>query len=174
MLHNSNYISSIIIANYSGWWQSWGAAPQLTKTLSHKLFEMVGTAWILDLLNISDHFAFWTRPLSSLENDVQIFFRYNVKYKAFSLRKKLLAITWTEGPLDLRLTFLRCIFDALFGDTPLDHIFSHMPICPYAHYGHIWGIWAYGHMGICEKYGQVGYPLREHQKCNSETLTSGL
>ena len=24
----------------------------------HKLFEMVGTAWILDLLNISDHFAF--------------------------------------------------------------------------------------------------------------------
>ena len=28
-----------------------------TKTLSHKLFEMVGSAWILDLLNISDHFA---------------------------------------------------------------------------------------------------------------------
>ena len=25
---------------------------------SHKLFEMVETAWILDLLNISDHFAF--------------------------------------------------------------------------------------------------------------------
>ena len=24
----------------------------------HKLFEMVGSAWILDLLNISDHFAF--------------------------------------------------------------------------------------------------------------------
>ena len=30
-----------------------------------------------------------------------------------------------------------------------------------------------GHMGICEKYGQVGYPRKEHQKCNSETLTSG-
>ena len=28
-------------------------------------------------------------------------------------------------------------------------------------------------MGICEKYGQVGYPLKKHQKCNSETLTSG-
>ena len=27
-------------------------------------------------------------------------------------------------------------------------------------------IWAYGHMGICEKNGQVGYPLRKHQKCN--------
>ena len=37
-----------------------------------------------------------------------------------------------EGPTDLRLTFLSCIFDGLFGDTPLDHIFSHMPICPYA------------------------------------------
>ena len=34
--------------------------------------------------------------------------------------------------MDLRSTFLSCIFDALFGDTPLDHIFSHMPICPYA------------------------------------------
>ena len=33
--------------------------------LGRKLFEKDGTAWILDLLNISDHFAFWTRPLSS-------------------------------------------------------------------------------------------------------------
>ena len=31
----------------------------------------------------------------------------------------------------------------------------------------------YGHIGTCEKNGQVGYPLRKHQKCNSETLTSG-
>ena len=37
----------------------------------------------------------------------------------------------------------------------------------YAHNGHM-GIWAY-----VKKYGQVGYPLRKHQKCNSETLTSG-
>ena len=56
--------------------------------------------------------------------------------------------------MDLRSTFLSCIFDALFGDTPLDHIFSHMPICPNAHFGHIWpnmpimGIWAY-----VKKYG---------------------
>ena len=37
----------------------------------------------------------------------------------------------------------------------------------YAHNGHM-GIWAY-----VKKYGQVGYPRKEHQKCNSETLTSG-
>ena len=30
--------------------------------------------------------------------------------------------------MDLRSTFLSSIFDAFLGDTPLDHIFSHMPI----------------------------------------------
>ena len=104
----------------------------------HKLFEMVGSAWILDLLNISDHFAFWTRPLSSLENDVQIFFSLQCKIQGIFLAKKVVGHNfWTEGPTDLRSTFLSCIFDAFLGDTPLDHIFSHMPICPYAHYGHI-------------------------------------
>ena len=37
---------------------------------------------------------------------------------------------WTGDPTDLRLTFLSCIFDGLFGDTPLDHIFSHMGQIP--------------------------------------------
>ena len=105
---------------------------------------MVGTAWILDLLNISDHFAFWTRPLSSLENDIQIFFSLQCKIQGIFLAKKVVGHNfWTEGPTDLRSTFLSCIFDAFLGDTPLDHIFSHMPICPYAHYGHIWPIWPY-------------------------------
>ena len=49
-------------------------------------------------------------------------------------------------------------------DTPLDHIFSHMPICPYAHYGHIWGIWAYGHMGICEKIWSSGVSPKRASK----------
>ena len=42
-------------------------------------------------------------------------------------------------------TSLSYIFDALFGDTPLGHIFFR--ICPYAHmpkYAHM-PIWAYGH-----------------------------
>ena len=37
---------------------------------------------------------------------------------------------------DLGTMSLSCIFDALFGDTPLGHIFfayAHMPIFPYAH-----------------------------------------
>ena len=66
--------------------------------------------------------------------------------------------------MDLRSTFLSCIFDALFGDTPLDHIFSHMPISPYAHYGHIWGIWAYGHMGISEKIWSSGVSPKRASK----------
>ena len=124
---------------------------------------MVGTAWILDLLNISDHFAFWTRPLSSLENDVQIFFRYNVKYKAFSLRKKLLAITferrvlWTWGQR-FWVAFLM-LFSGIPHLTIFFHIcpYAHMPICPkYAHNGHN------GHMGICEKIWTNGVsPKRE-------------
>ena len=35
-------------------------------------------------------------------------------------------------------------------------------ICPYGH------IWTY-----VKKYGQVRYPQKKHQKCNSETLTTG-
>ena len=31
---------------------------ETTSHFRHKLFEMVGRAWILDLLNISNHFAF--------------------------------------------------------------------------------------------------------------------
>ena len=46
------------------------------------------------------------------------------------------------------------IFNALLGDTP--------------YFGQIW---AYRHMR--KKYGQVRYSLEEHQKCSSETLTSG-
>ena len=38
-----------------------------------------------------------------------------------------------ECPTDLRSTSLSCIFDALFGNTLFGHIFSHMPISPYAH-----------------------------------------
>ena len=39
-----------------------------------------------------------------------------------------------------------------------------MPICPYAHYGHIWGIWAYGHMGICEKIWSSGVSPKRPSK----------
>ena len=109
----------------------------------HKLFEMVGTAWILDLLNISDHFAFWTRPLSSLEIDILIFFRYNVKYKAFSLRKKLLAITFERRVLRTWGQHPWATFFMLFSGIPHLAIFFH--ICSYAH------------MPICPKYAHNGY-----------------
>ena len=112
----------------------------------HKLFEMVGRAWIIDLHNISEHFAFWARSLTSLENVFLIFLALQCKIQGIFLAKKVVGHNfWTEGPTDLRSTFLSCIFDAFLGDTPLDHIFH---ICPYAHMPimPIMGIWAYGHM----------------------------
>ena len=42
-----------------------------------------------------------------------------------------------------------------------------LTLAQYAHNGHM-GIWAY-----VKKYGQVGYPRKEHQKCSSGMLTSG-
>ena len=81
----------------------------------------------------------WARPETWLEIVSLIFLALQCKIQGIFFAKKVVGHNfWTEGPTDLRLTFLSCIFDALFGDTPLDHIFSHMPICPYAHYGHIW------------------------------------
>ena len=40
-----------------------------------------------------------------------------------------------EGPTDLRSTSLSYIFDALFGDTSLDHIFFTYALMPIAHMG---------------------------------------
>ena len=75
----------------------------------------------------------WARPETWLENTLLIFFSAPCKIQGIFFAKKVVGHNfWTEGPTDLRLTFLSCIFDGLFGDTPLDHIFSHMPICPYA------------------------------------------
>ena len=53
-------------------------------------------------------------------------------------------------------------FIALYRDTSLAHIFLHMA----------YGIWhmAYGHRTIYDKYGQVGYPLKEQYKCSSAVL----
>ena len=76
----------------------------------------------------------WARPETWLEIMSLIFLATPCKIQGIFFAKKVVGHNfWTEGPTDLRLTFLSCIFDGLFGDTPLDHIFSHMPICPYAH-----------------------------------------
>ena len=128
---------------------------------------MVGMAWIIDLHNISEHFAFWARSLSGLENVFLIFLALQCKIQGIFLAKKVVGHNfWTEGPTDLRWTSLSYIFDALFGDTPLGHIFFR--ICPY---GHIWAylgifghIWAYGHMGICEKIWPSGVSPKRASK----------
>ena len=73
----------------------------------------------------------WARPETWLENTLLIFFSAPCKIQGIFFAKKVVGHNfWTEGPTDLRLTFLSCIFDGRFGDTPLDHIFH---ICPYAH-----------------------------------------
>ena len=81
----------------------------------------------------------WARPETWLEIMSLIFFSAPCKIQGIFFAKKVVGHNfWTEGPTDLRLTFLSCIFDGLFGDTPLDHIFSHMPICP--KYGSFWAV----------------------------------
>ena len=47
---------------------------------------------------------------------------------------------WLECSTDLNSTFLNCIFNALFRDIPLGHVFS---LCPYAHIWPNMGVWPY-------------------------------
>ena len=61
----------------------------------------------------------------------KFFFRYNVKYKAFSLRKKLLAITFERRVLWTWGQRFWVAFLMLFSGIPHLTIFFH--ICPYAH-----------------------------------------
>ena len=81
----------------------------------------------------------WARPETWLEIVLLIFLALQCKIQGIFFAKKVVGHNfWTEGPTDLRSTSLSSIFDAFLGDTPLDHIFSHMPICPYAHMPQIW------------------------------------
>ena len=104
----------------------WGLMPI---RLCHKLFEMVGRAWILFLHNILDHFAFWARSLTCLEIVFLIFFsviRQNTRH--FFPKKVFGHNFWLECPTDLRTTSLSCIFDALFEDTPYFFAYARIPI----------------------------------------------
>ena len=84
------------------------------------------------------------------------------------MRKKLLAITFERRVLRTWDQHPWATFLVLFSGIPhLAIFFSHMPICPYAHmpkYAHIWGIWAYGHMGICEKIWSSGVSPKRPSK----------
>ena len=57
--------------------------------------------------------------------------------------------------------------------TTVGHILNVMniPLNQIAEYPDIWLIWLFGYLAVRDKYGQVGYPLKEHDKCNSEALT---
>ena len=69
---------------------------------------------------------------------------------------------WLEWPTDVRSTPLSYIFNALFRDTPLDHVFCAQPNSQIAKYPNIWLIWLFGYLAACKKHGQVGYPWKEH------------
>ena len=63
------------------------------------------------------------------------------------------------------------IFHALSRDTQLNYVQCIQPNSQVAKYPDIWLIWLFGYLAARDKYGQVGYPLKEHDKCNSEALT---
>ena len=69
---------------------------------------------------------------------------------------------WLEWPTDLRSTPLSYIFNALFRDTPLGHVFCAQPNSQIAKYPNIWLIWLFGYLAARKKHGQVGYPWKEH------------
>ena len=69
---------------------------------------------------------------------------------------------WLEWPTDVRSTPLSYIFNALFRDTPLGHVFGAQPNSQIAKYPNIWLIWLFGYLAARKKHGQVGYPWKEH------------
>ena len=78
---------------------------------------------------------------------------------------------WLEWPTDVRSTPLSYIFNALFRDTPLDHVFCAQPNSQIAKLAKYLDIWLFGYLAARQKHGQVGYPWKEHSKCSSEVLT---
>ena len=69
---------------------------------------------------------------------------------------------WLEWPTDVRSMPLSYIFNALFRDTPLGHVFCAQPNSQIAKYPNIWLIWLFGYSAARKKHGQVGYPCKEY------------
>ena len=64
--------------------------------------------------------------------------------------------------MDIRSTPLSYIFNALFRDTPLEHVCRASPNSQIAKYPNIWLIWLFGYLAERDEHGQVGYPRKEH------------
>ena len=60
--------------------------------------------------------------------------------------------------MDLRSTPLSYIFNALFRDTPLGHVFCAQPNSQIAKLAKYLDIWLFGYLTECDEHGQVGYP----------------
>ena len=66
---------------------------------------------------------------------------------------------WASGT---KLSWADVVFNALFRDTPLDHVFGAQPNIQIAKYANIWLIWLFGYLAAHQKHGQVGFPWKEH------------
>ena len=60
--------------------------------------------------------------------------------------------------MDVRSTPLSYIFNALFRDTPLDHVFGAQPNSQIAKLAKYLDIWLFGYLAARQKHGQVRYP----------------
>ena len=60
--------------------------------------------------------------------------------------------------MDVRSMPLSYIFNALFRDTLLGHVFCAQPNSQIAKYPNIWLIWLFGYLAERDEHGQVGYP----------------
>ena len=63
-----------------------------------------------------------------------------------------------ECPVDLNSMPLTYIFNALFRDTPLDHVFGAQPNSKVAKLAKYMDIWLFGYLVRYFEHSQVGYP----------------
>ena len=76
------------------------------------------------VFSILDSFAFWVESEKCLENGVLIFFGSQCKIQGKIKAKINFGHNfWVEGPSNFRSTPLSNIFDSLFRDTPLGHVY---------------------------------------------------
>ena len=107
------------------------------------------------------------------ENDFQIYRPINDPWRAVcslergyrwgNIQKSFLGDNfWLECPTDLRSTPLSYIFNALFRDTPLGHVYRTQPNSQIAKLAKYLDIWLFGYLAVRKKYTRVGYPWKEH------------
>ena len=163
--HRSSWKGLHVVGKISSYWQ-WCS---LALFLNQQFLKMASiSTFLLGILPKDQELEKVIWPNIALSTRTGPHTLYNVDYNGAIFQKSFSGNNfWLECPTDLRSTPLSYIFDALFRDTPLGHVYHTQPNSQIAKLAKYLDIWLFGYLAARKNHTRVGYPWKEHTKCSS-------